>query len=129
MPSPKRKESVALSGQSDSRPSRTWTRVTESRNGVPGAPTDEAISDVGALRMTSRSLTMSTAHGSTASRQQHDSQSSDSTKGRTHQVEGMLSEGRHFAKLAPNIFVKIPMSEDGLEAIARLALGSRPIAP
>jgi transaldolase len=36
-------------------------------------------------------------------------------------VEGMLREGRHFAKLAPNIFVKIPMSEDGLEAMARLA--------
>jgi transaldolase len=36
-------------------------------------------------------------------------------------VEGMLREGRHFAKLAPNIFVKVPMSEDGLEAIARLA--------
>jgi transaldolase len=36
-------------------------------------------------------------------------------------VEGMLREGRHFAKLAPNIFVKIPMSEEGLEAIARLA--------
>jgi transaldolase len=36
-------------------------------------------------------------------------------------VEGMLSEGRHFATLAPNIFVKVPMSEDGLEAIARFA--------
>jgi transaldolase len=36
-------------------------------------------------------------------------------------VEGMLREGRHFATLAPNIFVKVPMSEDGLEAIARLA--------
>ena len=36
-------------------------------------------------------------------------------------VEGMLREGRHFAKLAPNIFVKVPMSEDGLEAMARLA--------
>jgi transaldolase len=35
-------------------------------------------------------------------------------------VEGMLSEGRHFAQLAPNIFVKIPMSEPGLEAMARL---------
>lgn len=36
-------------------------------------------------------------------------------------VAGMLSEGRHFAQLAPNIVVKIPMSEEGLEAIARLA--------
>ncbi len=36
-------------------------------------------------------------------------------------VEGMLKEGRHFAKLAPNIVVKVPMSEEGLEAIARLA--------
>ncbi len=36
-------------------------------------------------------------------------------------VEGMLREGRHFAQLAPNIFVKVPMSEEGLEAIARLA--------
>jgi transaldolase len=35
-------------------------------------------------------------------------------------VEGMLSEGRHFAGLAPNIVVKVPMSEEGLEAIARL---------
>ena len=36
-------------------------------------------------------------------------------------VEGMLSEGRAFAKIAPNIVVKIPMGEPGLEAIARLA--------
>ncbi len=35
-------------------------------------------------------------------------------------VDGMLHEGRHFAKLAPNIVVKVPMSEEGLEAIARL---------
>jgi transaldolase len=35
-------------------------------------------------------------------------------------VEGMLGEGRHFAGLAPNIIVKVPMSEEGLEAIARL---------
>jgi transaldolase len=35
-------------------------------------------------------------------------------------VDGMLREGRHFATLAPNIVVKIPMSEEGLEAIARL---------
>ena len=34
---------------------------------------------------------------------------------------GMLREGRHFAKLAPNIVVKVPMSEEGLEAIARFA--------
>ena len=36
-------------------------------------------------------------------------------------VDGMLREGRHFATLAPNIVVKVPMSEEGLEAIARLA--------
>ena len=36
-------------------------------------------------------------------------------------IDGMLREGRHFATLAPNIFVKVPMSEVGLEAIARLA--------
>jgi len=35
-------------------------------------------------------------------------------------VDGMLREGRHFAKLAPNIVVKVPMGEEGLEAIARL---------
>jgi transaldolase len=34
-------------------------------------------------------------------------------------VDGMLSEGRHFAKLADNIYVKVPMSEPGLEAISR----------
>ena len=34
-------------------------------------------------------------------------------------VEGMLREGRHFAKLADNIYVKVPMSEVGLQAIAR----------
>jgi transaldolase len=34
-------------------------------------------------------------------------------------VEGMLSEGRHFAKLADNIVVKVPMTENGLEAIKR----------
>jgi transaldolase len=33
----------------------------------------------------------------------------------------MLREGRHFATLAPNIVVKVPMSEQGLEAIARFA--------
>ena len=36
-------------------------------------------------------------------------------------VEGMLTEGRAFAKIAPNIVVKVPMSEEGLEAITRLA--------
>jgi len=36
-------------------------------------------------------------------------------------VDGMLAEGRHFAKLADNIVVKVPMSETGLEAISRFA--------
>ena len=36
-------------------------------------------------------------------------------------LEGMLREGRHFSKLASNVVVKVPMSEVGLEAIARLA--------
>jgi transaldolase len=35
-------------------------------------------------------------------------------------VDGMLAQGRAFAKIAPNIVVKIPMSATGLEAIARL---------
>src|SRR5665213_124340 len=34
-------------------------------------------------------------------------------------VEGMLKEGRAFAKLASNIYVKVPMSEPGLQAMAR----------
>ncbi|MCI0346173.1 MAG: fructose-6-phosphate aldolase [Chloroflexi bacterium] len=34
-------------------------------------------------------------------------------------VDGMLKEGRHFAKLADNIVVKVPMSETGLEAMSR----------
>ncbi len=34
-------------------------------------------------------------------------------------VEGMLTEGRHFAKLADNIIVKVAMTENGLEAIKR----------
>ena len=34
-------------------------------------------------------------------------------------VEGMLTQGRHFAKLADNIVVKVPMTENGLEAISR----------
>src|SRR5215210_4234269 len=36
-------------------------------------------------------------------------------------VDGMLREGRAFAKLAPNIVVKVPMSEEGLEAMSRFA--------
>ena len=32
-------------------------------------------------------------------------------------VEGMLREGRHFATLAPNIVVKVPMSGEGLELV------------
>jgi transaldolase len=36
-------------------------------------------------------------------------------------VEGMLTEGRAFAKLAPNIVVKVPMSVEGLEAMSRFA--------
>jgi transaldolase len=35
-------------------------------------------------------------------------------------VQGMVTQGRAFAKIAPNIVVKIPMSEAGLEAITRL---------
>ena len=34
-------------------------------------------------------------------------------------VDGMLVEGRHFAKLSDNIYVKVAMSENGLEAISR----------
>src|SRR5688572_573776 len=41
-------------------------------------------------------------------------------------VDEMLEEGRHFAKLAPNIVVKVPMSEEGLEAMSRFrAEGSK----
>jgi transaldolase len=36
-------------------------------------------------------------------------------------AEGMLTEGRAFARLAANIVVKVPMSEEGLEAISRFA--------
>lgn len=36
-------------------------------------------------------------------------------------IEGMLREGRRYAALASNIVVKVPMSEEGLEAIARLS--------
>jgi transaldolase len=37
------------------------------------------------------------------------------------ELDAMLQQGRHFAKLAPNIVVKVAMSEQGLEAIARFA--------
>jgi transaldolase len=36
-------------------------------------------------------------------------------------LEGMLEQGRHFSKLASNIVAKVPMSEEGLVVIARLA--------
>jgi transaldolase len=36
-------------------------------------------------------------------------------------VEGMLREGRAFARIAPNIVVKVPMMENGLAAIAQFA--------
>lgn len=36
-------------------------------------------------------------------------------------VEGMLREGRAFARIAPNIVVKVPMMEKGLEAISQFA--------
>jgi transaldolase len=36
-------------------------------------------------------------------------------------VEGMLREGRAFARIAPNIVVKVPMMEAGLEAISIFA--------
>lgn len=36
-------------------------------------------------------------------------------------VEGMLTEGRHYAKIAPNVVVKVPMCENGLEAISKFA--------
>ncbi len=34
-------------------------------------------------------------------------------------VDGMVKEGRHFAKIADNIYVKVPMSENGLAAMNR----------
>jgi transaldolase len=37
------------------------------------------------------------------------------------ELDEMLQQGRHFATLAPNIVVKVAMSEQGLEAIARFA--------
>ena len=36
-------------------------------------------------------------------------------------LEGMLREGREFAKIAPNIVVKVPMTETGLTAISTFA--------
>ena len=36
-------------------------------------------------------------------------------------LEGMLREGREFARIAPNIVVKVPMTEAGLMAIATFA--------
>ena len=36
-------------------------------------------------------------------------------------VEGMFAQARAFARIASNIVVKIPMSEEGLEVISRLA--------
>jgi transaldolase len=36
-------------------------------------------------------------------------------------LEGMLREGRAFAKLAPNIIIKVPMSATGLTAISTFA--------
>jgi transaldolase len=36
-------------------------------------------------------------------------------------VDGMMEEGRRFAKIAPNVYVKVAMSENGLEAISRMA--------
>ena len=36
-------------------------------------------------------------------------------------LEGMLREGRKFAKIAPNIVVKVPMTETGLTAISTFA--------
>jgi transaldolase len=36
-------------------------------------------------------------------------------------LEGMMSEGREFAKIAPNIVVKVPMTEAGLTAMSTFA--------
>ena len=41
-------------------------------------------------------------------------------------ADGMLAQGRAFAKIAPNIVVKIPMSESGLAAIAQLRIEGIP---
>ena len=42
-------------------------------------------------------------------------------RGRRRGRRGDAEEGREFAKLAPNIVVKVAMSENGLEAISRFA--------
>src|SRR5438093_524187 len=44
------------------------------------------------------------------------------------ETEGMLKEGRSLAKIADNIVVKIPMLEDGMIAVRRLAAWSKPAA-
>lgn len=45
-------------------------------------------------------------------------------------VEGMLTENRHYPKLAANIVVKVPMSEEGWRPWpASPRGGSRPTAP
>jgi len=36
-------------------------------------------------------------------------------------ADGMVREGRHFSKIAENIVVKVPMTEEGLKAISRFA--------
>jgi transaldolase len=36
-------------------------------------------------------------------------------------VDGMLAEGRHLAKLAPNVVVKLPLTENGLKACKTLS--------
>ena len=36
-------------------------------------------------------------------------------------LEGILREGREFAKIAPNIVIKVPMTEVGLTAISTFA--------
>ncbi|WP_203363542.1 fructose-6-phosphate aldolase [Bacillus sp. REN10] len=36
-------------------------------------------------------------------------------------AEGMIEEGRELAKIAPNITVKVPMTPDGLKAVATFA--------
>lgn len=36
-------------------------------------------------------------------------------------LDGMLREGREFARIAPNIIVKVPMTEAGLQAISTFA--------
>lgn len=35
--------------------------------------------------------------------------------------EGMLREGREFAKIAPNVYVKVPLIKDGLKAVKTFA--------